>query len=209
MNREVVRGEEARVPRVAVEVRVDDIDYQLARLGVRIVFERVDGSAADDARGRFAEARGEGPQPAALRLAVVVGEGQKLSARVSRAEVARGGGARVLRLFVKASRRARRETVLSIHEAGGRSRRQQSRPRSVRAGSRVAIERAHTRRAARAARTSGRRRRTEEARRSCGERPQRAARAELAEQRERARRERAHACELEREHQPGRRDERR
>src|SRR5262249_31672763 len=71
------------------------VDEELGGRRVRIVRQRVPSEAADGVIGRFGDLRGNGAEPARLRPAVVVGEGEELPAGALRARGARGGRARV------------------------------------------------------------------------------------------------------------------
>ncbi len=82
---EVVGRQEARVGALVVQMRIDEVLDVLAGRRVRVVGEVVDGLPA--ARNPGAERGRQTPQPVAIRLAVVVGEGDHVTLGCSRARI--------------------------------------------------------------------------------------------------------------------------
>ena len=93
-DREVVGGEEAgaamgRMPLVQI------IDEELAGTGVRVGGQRVDRSSPDQMVASVDSSSRQGSEPAGLRQAVIVGEGEVIATGQRRARIPRGRGAGV------------------------------------------------------------------------------------------------------------------
>ena len=92
----VVACKKIRVFRVAVEVVVNHLEDELARLGEEVVFQAIESGAADERLGMFAQGGDEFFKPGRRGEAVVVGEGEEFTSRLHHAPIARSGRASVL-----------------------------------------------------------------------------------------------------------------
>ena len=79
--REVVRREELRPLGIGVVVTVNRVGDELARGGAEVAGQRVHGGSADHGLRIQGQRVGQGGEPARCRSAVVVGEGEIVSAR--------------------------------------------------------------------------------------------------------------------------------
>lgn len=88
-NGDVVARKKIRISRIGVEVFVNHLEYELARLGEDVAFQPVEGRATNQSLGMFAQSSNQFFQPGRRGEAVVVGEGEEFASRLRDAPVAR------------------------------------------------------------------------------------------------------------------------
>src|SRR4051812_42528422 len=97
-NGEIVGSKEAGVVRIGVEIGINGVNDRLACFRIRVLRERVDRAAADDAIRSRDAMRSQFSQPSRVRLAIVIRESEEFPPRLQRTMVTCGARPRLFLL---------------------------------------------------------------------------------------------------------------